>query len=349
LDFIAQNNDWLLIIPDNITNFPMVDELNSMESGTLICWGNIDRIQKNEFLSKIDKLRKHISLVFHRFLEGEVGGRAVKISINDNPISAFDPFNSKHPATQEIAPEKIIIYGSSITIQPYILPHHSKISRQEYDLYATEDGYIKSQGFYVYRENRILIYGTWWGLHQSLDAHKLVRIKIDIPNTMDHYWGIDIKKSLARPSEILKADLKRIISQVTEKGARAFTGRAKKIEDKTFIQFWQLLPVNSDFRFALNLEHPLFKNLEKELSKDSIENLKFYLKGIEAYLPLEAIQSKLQKNPHLINQESALSEQNIIELTEKLKSSGLTEQYIKELLKTEIYSHRKELLKNEDK
>jgi hypothetical protein len=98
-----------------------------------------------------------------------------------------------------------------------------------------------------------LIYGTWWGLHKSLDAHKLVRIKIDIPNTIDQYWGIDIKKSLARPSEDLKIDLKRIINQVTEKGARPFTGRAKKIEDKTFIQFWQLLPLNNDFRFALNL------------------------------------------------------------------------------------------------
>jgi hypothetical protein len=187
LDYITQHNNWLLISPNNFLDLPLADELNNLESGTIVCWENIDRIQKNKFSDIVDRLRRHISLVFHRFLEGEVGIRQIKITVNNNPVIAFDPFNSKHPATQEIAPEKIMVYGSAITVQPYILPHHSKISQQEYELYATEEGYIKSQGFYVYRENRILIYGTWWGLHKSLDAHKLVRIKIDIPNTIDQY------------------------------------------------------------------------------------------------------------------------------------------------------------------
>src|SRR5690606_3175789 len=147
------------------------------------------------------------------------------------------PFNPEHPASQQLPIEKIKIGKKNVLVQPFILPHHSKVSQAEYEKYATDEGYTKSQGFYLYRANRLLIYGTWWKLHKSIDAHKLVRIKIDITNDQDQYWGIDIKKSTASPNEEIKKDLKRIISQVTEKGSRPYTGRGRKIEDKTVNRF----------------------------------------------------------------------------------------------------------------
>ena len=339
LDYISEKNEWFLKAIDDFENVPLIDELIKNESGTLILWEEIDRSEKKNFSNVIDRLRKHLALVFHRYLEG-ADRKILKIIINDNPITPFNPFNLNHPATQQTALEKIMIYDSVINVQPYILPHHSKLSQQEYELYATEEGYIKSQGFYLYRGNRILIYGTWWGLHKALDAHKLVRIKIDIPNNMDTHWGIDIKKSIARPSEKIRTDLKRIIDQVTEKGARPFTGRGRKIEDKTVVQFWEILPTNDELRFAINQEHPLFRSLKNELSSDEFDKLTMYLKGLQAYLPLEAIQYNLQKNPHLIKQKQALSEDDIIHLTEKLLNQGLSEEYIAELLKTEIYINR---------
>jgi len=343
LDYIALKNEWLLIEPNAYANFPLFEELNNSKSGTLICWENIDRLEKSNFSSSIDRVRKHLSLVFHRYLEGIDKQKALKIYVNNNALNAFNPFNLNHPATQQTAIEKIKLYGSTITIQPYILPHHSKLSQQEYELYATEEGYIKSQGFYLYRGNRILIYGTWWGMHKALDAHKLVRIKIDIPNNMDTQWGIDIKKSIARPSEEIKNDLKRIINQITERGSRPFTGRGRKIEDKTLVHFWEILPLNDEFRFAINYEHPLYVSLKKEIPAEALEKLDYYLMGLQAYLPIEAIQSKLQESPHLIKQQAALTEDDISTLTEKLISAGLTKKYIEELLKTEIYSTRKHL------
>ena len=73
---------------------------------------------------------------------------------------------------------------------------------------------------------------------------------------------------------------------------------------------------------------------------------RFYLKGLQAYLPLEAIQAQLQKSPHQIKQQASLSENEILEITQKLLASGLTKNYISDLLKTEIFINRKELLKN---
>jgi hypothetical protein len=346
LDYISTNNKWLLISPSEYKNVPLYYQLESLKCGTLVCWESIDRCEKTGLPSVIDMVRKHLSLVFHRFLEGS-DHKTVKIQVNNNPLKPFNPFNLDHPATQQLHIEKIKLNSSTILVQPYILPHHSKLSQKEYEFYATEEGYIKSQGFYLYRQNRILIHGTWWGLHKAVDAHKLVRIKIDIPNNVDDQWGIDIKKSTARPADIIKSDLRRIISRVTELGAKPYTGRGRKIDDKNIIHFWEIIPLNEDVRFAINQKHPLFTDLESELSTATIQKLRFFLKGLQAYLPIEAIQFKLQHNPHQLNQQSALSEDDIKELTKYLLSSGLTESYVSELLKTEIYINRKALLNGE--
>jgi len=347
LDFISQQNEWLLVTPSGSLDIPFYDELTNLKSGTLVCWQLIDRCDKNNFSNIIDLVRKHLALVFHRFLEG-VDQKSLKIKINNIPVLPFNPFNLNHPATQQLQLEKIKIYSSDINIQPFILPHHSKLSQKDYEYYATEEGYIKSQGFYLYRGNRVLIYGTWWGLHKTADAHKLVRIKIDISNDTDQIWGLDIKKSIARPSEAIKTDLKRVISRVTELGAKPFTGRGRKIEDKSIIQFWEITPLNDDFRFSINPNHPLYTDLLADISEEALDKLNFYLKGLEAYLPVEAIQHRLQNNPHHLKQQTALSESDIEELTKKLLEAGLSQAYINDLLKTEIYITRKNLLQDGD-
>lgn len=345
LNYIAKKNEWFLITPEIYNDYPLFDEFVNLKNGTLVVWEEIDKINPDNFSEMIDKLRKHLSLVFHRFLEGQTPIKKVNILVNNNPVKPFNPFNLNHPATQQVTSEKINIYGSSVAIQPFILPHHSKISQQEYELYATEEGYVKSQGFYLYRENRIIIYGTWWGLHKAVDAHKLIRVRIDIPNSMDKHWGIDIKKSIARPADVIKSDLRRIISQVIEKGARPYSARGKKIEDKSVLQFWETYPAKDHFRFAINQGHPLYKDLIAQLDEHQLQKLKYYLKGLQAYLPLDAIQAKLQSDPHTLNQSAALNEEDIINLLKMLKDSGISEEYKNELLKTEIYKNRAELFK----
>ncbi|MDC9721772.1 MAG: ATP-binding protein [Urechidicola sp.] len=344
LDYIANENEWLLITPDlsDFKDIPLFDEFNNIETGTLVVWQNIDNY-KEDFSESIKKVMLHLSLVFHRFLEDNFN--SLKVTVNGNKLEPFNPFNSEHNATQGGANiEKIKINGTDIEVVPYVLPHHSKVSQQEWDKYSTEDGYIKSQGFYLYRAKRLLIYGTWWGMHKASDAHKLVRIKIDIPNNQDEYWGIDIKKSHAKPRADIKDNLKNVLNKYLIKGSRVQQGKGKKIQDKTTTRFWQTVPVDSNFRFALNKEHPLYQRIKESSVDFSI--LEIYFKGIEAYLPLEAIQAQLQQNPHEIKQaqETALSENDIQNLVTQLKVSGLDDEYITSLLKTEIFKNNKELL-----
>lgn len=339
LDYISEQNEWCLITPpeEEIRGSIKFDKLNSLKSGTLVIWQNIDRYDKSLFAKKIIELREHLALVFHRFLESRPGAKKVKIRINNILLKPFDPFNKAHPSTQQIPLEKIKFYDEQIEIQPFILPHHSKISQQEYEYYATNEGYIKSQGFYLYRANRLLIYGTWWGLHKATDAHKLVRIKIDITSNQDKYWGIDIKKSKAYPVSEIKSELKRIVNSITIKGSRPYSGRGRKITDKSTTRFWQLIPHNGKISFALNQEHPVLQQLYKELKEDQLELLDKYLKCIQAYIPIEAIQAQLQERPHDIEQKFMLSDKDREDLLNSLMSNS---EYLNDLINSEIFKDK---------
>ncbi len=119
----------------------------------------------------------------------------------------------------------------------------------------------------------------------------------------------------------------------------------RKIEDKTVTRFWELVPLSGgDLRFSINQEHPLYLKLLDSCTDEEL--LTAYLNGLQAYLPLEAIQSNLQQHPHKIKQETSLSEEQITELAEKLKSAGLSPEYIESLLKAELFKNRTELFKN---
>jgi hypothetical protein len=345
LEFISAKNEWLLVTPFNIDKLPLADELENQKTGTLVCWECIDRVMEESLPVIINRLSIHLALVFHRYLEG-MGKRKLKINVNGQFLAPFDPFNAAHPATQQFSQEKILFRNQQILVQPYVLPHHSKLSREEYERYATEEGYLRSQGFYLYRLNRILTYGTWWGLHRAADAHKLVRIKVDIPASMDLEWELDVKKSAARPPEGVRFELKRIAAAVGETGSRPYTGRGRKIEDKSINKFWQLVPNNEEISFAVNKQHPLYKDLISKLDSGAVEKLNFYLKGLQAYLPLDAIQFHLQQHPHAVKQQEALTEDDIYNAADKLKSAGLPDEFIKDLLNTEIFGNKPDLLKN---
>ncbi|MCA1035698.1 ATP-binding protein [Bacillus infantis] len=343
LDYISAKNEWFLITPDinNYKNIPLYDEFIQQESGTLVIWKEIDTFKESDIPHKVDSLRDHLSLVFHCFLEGIVPGKkALTISVNGQQLAPLNPFNPKNIATQQLMTEKIKYLNSEIRVEPYILPHHSKLSQQEFDKYATKEGYTNSQGFYLYRAHRLLIHGTWWGMHKISDAHKLVRIKIDIPNNQDFAWGIDIKKSSANPISEIKKDLKRIIEQVTVKGSRPFTGRGKKIEDKTTTRFWELVMENSEIKFVINRQHPILKDLESNINESQQGLLNVLLMGLESYLPLDSIVAQLNTNPKKVRQETLINEDEIKNLVENWRKSGVSESFIKELLKTEIYKDK---------
>lgn len=311
LDQIDADDDWNLNLLDtaDIEALPYVDRLG--KRGTAVIWQKLDRLtedeagdRRNEIVNeKLEAVGRHLSLVFHRFLSGEVKGQSrIAITVNGHPVVAFDPFCRKNPATQ-ILPEEIVRIGDAeVRLQPYVLPHHSRLSVSEYDYYQDRSDFISNQGGYVYRNGRLMAWGDWFRLVPKGEATKLARVQIDFPNSLDEAWTIDIKKSRARPPHTVRERLRQIISKITARSVTVHRGRGQKLFQETQAPFWERYADHGGIRFAVNQQHPIIASLAARLSQEDADLLRTLLDSVAASLPVEMIYSDFSIHPREINQ-----------------------------------------------
>lgn len=314
LDTISQEDDWILSV---LTDFEIAElpyQALIKEKGTAVIWQKLDRLIEDEsgdrcdeiVNEKLESLRRHLSLVFHRFLTGDVKGyRKLSININGHPVDAFDPFCRKNLTTQ-VLPEEIVRIGNTeVKLQPYILPHHSRLTITEYDYYQDRSDFISNQGAYIYRNGRLMAWGDWFRLVPKGEATKLARVQIDFPNTLDEAWTIDIKKSRARPPHAIRERLRQIIDKVSSRSVRVHRGRGQKLFQENQAPLWERFADHNGIRFAINEDHPVVASLKKRLSVDDADQFQVILRSISASLPVEMIYSDYSTHPREIKQKSS--------------------------------------------
>lgn len=296
LDRVAQKQDWILSLldPEDMQELPHASELASRPSGTLVVWEGLDRALAGEVnpgaaLGKlIDYSRDHLALAFHRFTGDETPDSQLEISINNRSLPRIDPFLSKKRSTRHLPPEDLQVAGATVSFRPYILPHISKMSRDDLELAGGEEGLRRHQGFYVYRGRRLITHGTWFRLLRQGELTKLARVQVDIPNSLDHLWALDVKKSTAYPPEAVRAGLLRTIERIAGESRHVYTFRGKKISRGQLQHLWQRVDVRGGFNYEINRDHPVV--LESSVpgpgSSRSVEPL---LRAIEMALPVDSI------------------------------------------------------------
>lgn len=322
IDHVTEVGDWSLNILDeeDIQQTPQFDELIKNESGTLVVWQKLDRLKAGEInfeLSlgrKIDRVRDHLSLVYHRYLAGESGITKLKLSINGEKIKGIDPFLTEK-SVQAMDDETLVIQGNKILVRPYILPHISKLTSDEIKMLGGKDGLRKQQGFYVYRNKRLLVWGTWFRMMRQGDLSKLARIRVDIPNTLDDLWTLDIKKSSALPPAEVRKNLEIIINQIAERSKRTWTFRGKKEVSDTETHVWNRMKnKQGGFYYEVNREHPLLQQMIK-VNPNIDVSLNALLQQIEMGLPLNQLYVDLNNDEQITND----NEQSDVEIVKSLQ------------------------------
>jgi hypothetical protein len=324
---IEKDDDWFVSVlePKEIAEQPFVGLLG--ETGTLVIWRDLDRLFEDEtgpkreeiVYEKLAVVGKHLSLVFHRFLAGEVNGRRkLSISVNGHKVVAFDPFCRKNQATQILREEKVWIGDVPVVMQPYILPHHSRLSASEYDHYQDRSDFISNQGAYVYRSGRLMAWGDWFRLVPKGEATKLARVQIDFPNSLDEAWTIDIKKSRARPPNLVREGLRQIINQIATRSVTVHRGRGQRLFEESAAPLWERYADHCGIRFAINTRHPLIASLRAHLTPDDAASLGVLLDSIASALPVEMIYSDYSTHPREVSQ-TAVDERQALDRLQCLK------------------------------
>jgi hypothetical protein len=305
LDDVAKSNslDWeatqlnqCAISTDTLLSELIQTCLTGRKSGTIVLWRKLDidlgdphsTGGETRFSAHLDEARKHLELVFHRFLGGPANRKRLKIDFNGSPLIPFDPFGTPVPARQELPVERILINGETIVVQPYVLPHSSKAaSMADYQRLGGDEGYLQNQGFYVYRNQRLIIKATWFRLIPKDELNKLIRIRVDIPNSLDQLWRIDIKKSQASPPESVRYELRRIIQRISGSGRIVFTNRAARIRNRVVTPVWRREVFQGRVRYLVNCEHPLIMGLVKGMTDAEAKALRACLELINSTFPYD--------------------------------------------------------------
>jgi hypothetical protein len=218
-------DDWAMFCFTDKEAAELLDSQPCSDSGTEVIWTRCDRLfdaaldaTVDERLNeKIAHARRQLSLIFHRYLAGEKG-RQLTIHLQGMPLEPADPFMTTHPATQSLDEERIVVKaGESICVKPYVIPHFSKLSHQERLMLGGEEGLVRNQGFYVYRNSRLIIYGTWFRLVPHGELSQLTRVRIDLPNSLDAEWKITLDKSDAQLPVTLRRRLREIVQRFSRK------------------------------------------------------------------------------------------------------------------------------------
>jgi hypothetical protein len=291
---------------EEINSIPRIEELRRYKTGTLVVWQNLDRLKIGEIDfsrsmgKKMDIVRSHLSLVFHRYISGESGIKRIQLKINNTSIEPSDPFLIKRN-TKVMSDEVLNIEGSRVIISSYMLPHVSNLSAEEIIALGGKDGLRKRQGFYVYRNKRLLVWGTWFRMIPQAELSKLARVQVDIPNELDNLWTLDIKKSTAMPPEEVKNNLGSVIERLAKRSEYVSVFRGKKETSDAIVHIWQRFKGRQGGSFySINRDYPLVEMLS-DLSptiKRGIENL---LKTIESGLPLSSLYLDLNSDKPIEN------------------------------------------------
>jgi len=280
---------------DSFINVPV-----QQKSGTLVLWEVMDRIvtpayTSDNFHDLIDSVQSHLAMVFHRLLQGP--RPKLTLFLNGRPIAPWDPFMAGHPAKPWASPitNHSTEYGV-VSVQCHVLPHQDTLSGAEFKVSAGPNGWTAQQGFYVYRNERLLVAGGWLGLGTPRpwnreETHRLARIRLDIPNTADADWKIDIRKSKARPPVSLRPWLTLLAENTRERARRVFAYRGAPTPAKgndPIEQAWRVDHLKSGIRYRIQETHPSVAAV-LESAKSHASLIRSMLRVIEETVPVQRI------------------------------------------------------------
>lgn len=332
LDFVQMVNRWVVVVPsaEQLKKLPLYEQLLMQVNGTLVVWESLDKLMsgsatpKDEMKSRMADLYHHLSFVFHRFARKEDGLSVVSIFVNGIKLQPLDPFLKENNFTQPLEGQQIKIGQEVITVQPYVLPHITYLSMDQAELAGGREGLRSNQGFYVYRSRRLVIWGTWFRLMPKEEFYKLTRVQVDIPNSLDHLWSLDIKKSTASPPDIIRNRLKDLIPHFanTSRSTITYPGRKQK-NNQGFHPFWERIePTRGSFRYEINPEHPAIRLLAEGLSPEVQKTLQKVLDLVATALPFESIYSDMCSDQRSRGSAEQLSEILVI-ASKMLEVTGL--------------------------
>lgn len=306
---------------EEIDSLPYINLLHSYETGTLVVWNKFDKIEstaksfEDSFRSVVADAKKHVEFVFHRFYDD------IAIYFNNKRIERRDPFLLGSFGRQQTGRTTRIPIGSSvITVTPYTLPFANSLTSEEKALLGNPKSIFDEQGFYLYRNKRLISWGNWMRMGIRSELNKLARIQVDIPSSLDEVWTLDVKKSSAKIPDIIKSQIKASVEDSIVRSKR--TTRFPGVKEQTpEVRVWDRINEHEGkIRYQINRDAPAIVALARVLGDREKELFEVVLSQIECYLPKYSISNDNMDALTIVNSGDDAEEESLIKEIETIIS-----------------------------
>jgi hypothetical protein len=303
VDFL-KDNGWKIIVNSDEEVARLMYQYNQLSSSflkgfdnykpnTIVIWEGLYKFEN--YLQKgnrKDSLKREITevtsdylaLVFHRFMEKD--SNPLRIRINNTIVSPFNPFPEEEKDFRQIEPKQSSFRSDVIKIEGYILPSRAiSETKKGLNKWTTKHrGLMDMEGLYIYRANRIILFGGWNGIIKKAPRLQLARLRVEVGNSVDHLLHLNVAKSqIVVPHELrnafedyiheLKIEAER---EYYNRGIRKFSGT----KSQNHIQLFERSYSNKGSILEVNNNFPLVKNLQESLNKKQNSQLNLLLRMI---------------------------------------------------------------------
>lgn len=176
-------------------------------TGTMVRWDEVKDFPHTSNNTVTDRyledvllrIRQHLGLVFHRILESGKVLIAIDqedVSINETSaplfVSPIDPFGYLRTGRQGY-PKTLPVAVADVSID---LDCHIWTGRSQLPGFKLAGGSVESrQGFYFYRNDRLLQAGGWNGVAHNERHYQLARIAVNLPGTTTGLFHMNPEKT----------------------------------------------------------------------------------------------------------------------------------------------------------
>lgn len=351
VEYLKQNGEWrILILSDEQiekylkTNERLKnDQINSEKSfspNTIIIWQGLYKFEqyldhKAEYLKTqiSDLTSEYLPLVFHRFLERKKN--PVTIKVNNKTIKPFNPFPANETDLRKIQSKQKLFNQDLISLEGYILPLRSIAeSKEKNNIWTTEKrGLLDMEGLYIYRSDRLILFGGWNGIIKKSNKLQLARMKIEIGNKVDSLLHLNVAKSTIEIPFDLKAGIFRYIVDLKTDAEKEYLNRAltevisQQPEGKDNV-FHKKVTGNG-IKLIINTEFPLISIILNEINEKQSKLFLLLLKIISNQINKYTRAYDEYNESEILSETNKDSENELFEVIKTLLKEGMSTKLIK--------------------
>lgn len=319
-----------------------LQKFDDFHANTIVIWEGLYKFEnyiqehsRREALKKqiTEVTSEYLALVFHRFMEKETS--PLKIRINNTRVLPFNPFPERESDFRQIEPKQSLFGSDIIKIEGFILPARAiSDTKKGLSQWTTRHmGLMDMEGLYIYRANRIILFGGWNGIIKKAPRLQLARIRVEVGTKVDHLLHLNVAKSQIEVPHDLRNAFEGYIEEVKveaereyyNRGIRKFSGYKSDVNDQLFERSYSqngsILEVNNRF--------PLISNLLNTLNKKQTALFNLLLRMINNRI--NKIRNVHEEKEFLgIEEKDGMSKEDLLSTIKTLKNLGLSSSHIKD-------------------